>query len=277
MKNRLFVIGAALVCAALAASPALAGDDPIQFAGWVGAAANGRYFNVSGLNSDLGAVGITKLSTIWPTLAVQARGLILEKMILGLQGAGSQISLGGGDGVNAKLTSFGGELDVGYVVVNGPGGLAYPFLGVGGAETTLHFHGDVHKLGFGPAPGPGVQPASVLNNATIERSVNYATIGFSYFWPVRFAEDIDGGFGMFLPGVTAGANLELMGQGWLNNGNLYRGPDLRFNNVFLQIEINFGGGTTEKSEGSPTAAAPRAPEKPAAPPAPNPPAPAPPQ
>jgi hypothetical protein len=112
----------------------------------------------------------------------------------------------------------------------------------------------------------GAAAPKLADEASIYRAVNYASIGFSYYYPVRFAESSFGGFGMFLPGVTVGANFEMMGAGWRDGDELYRnGPDLPFRNVFAQIEIAFGGGTTwtEKS-------APAAPTPPAAPPTPPP-------
>jgi hypothetical protein len=232
----------AMVCVALAAAPAAAGDEPIAFGGWLDASLGGRYFNVADLNHYTKPAGIEAQSPLWPTAGIQASGLIFEKLFFSFGVGGSQDREKGDHGVDMTLVSRYGELDVGWAVVNGRAGLAYPFVGLGGAQTDLQFTGAVQRLGFDASS----------NGATASRSVAYATVGFTYFYPVRFGQNEDGDLGMFLPGISVGANFEAEGQGWIQGSQTLRGgPTLSYNSIFLRIEIGFGGGTTGKSAAPP--------------------------
>lgn len=244
---------------------AVAAQEPMRHGGWGGISLGARTVNVTSLNDYLDALDIDPLPRAWPMLGWRAHGLLFEHLVIGVSGDvslftreadGSVSTLSGADergqsvtvrADDLKLTvlSSSAQLDAGYAVLNGPHGLGYPFVALGGGATSLRFEGDVWRLGVGDSPGE-LAPAELgrLDDVgMLRQSYLYAQAGFTYFWPVRFARSHYGAFGMFMPGVTAGVNWGLTDNGWRDGGDLYRrGPDLTPSGVVLQLEIAFGGG-----------------------------------
>jgi hypothetical protein len=250
MKTINKICGLAVLALALTVAPAWAGSEPIQFAGWLGASIGVRYLDVGGINDYLDDVNLGPLSPLWPTIGGQARGLVFEKLIIGLQGGGSYLFDEGRD-VDVHVASAYGELMTGFVVHNGRGGLAYPFIGLGGHSLALHFEGDLQRLNLDLQPGEtrdGSAPTVVVrDSATINKGVLYATVGFSYFFPVRFGASDFGPLGFFLPGITVGGNIQMLESGWRDEGEAYRGgPSAPYHSFFVALEVAFGGGTTWK-------------------------------
>jgi len=268
------LIGMKHLCILLTAAVFLAGftgvawaEEPILHGGWGGFAIGVRSVDTTDLNDYLDELGIDGVSSFWPTLELQGHGVVFEHLVAGFRGGisafaaegdtGGVVAYGGAsdrgatvdaDGINMDMAATYFQIDVGYAVLNGPHGFGFAYLGLGGGATRIYFEGDVWQAGIGPHPSEiaAADAALLKDEGEIRRSYLYTQVGFSYFWPVRFARSPYGAFGMFMPGVTAGLNLGLLDSGWEYRGDLYRGgPDLSPTGGFLQIEIAFGGGVKE--------------------------------
>jgi len=263
MKHTFFPSVALLVCV-IGAGVAFA-DEPMRHGGWGGISLGARTANVTSLNDYLGALDMDPLPAAWPMIGWQAHGLIFEHIVFGLSGniaafsreSDGSVSMSSGpnergqatevrsDDLQLAVLATSAQLDVGYAVLNGSSGLGYPYLAVGGGATNLVFAGDVWRVGLGESPSE-LSPdelAALDDEGTLRQGTMYAQVGFTYYWPVRFARSPYGAFGMFLPGVTGGVNWGLSENGWRDGEKLYRhGPDLTPTGVFLQVELAFGGG-----------------------------------
>ncbi|NLH50430.1 MAG: hypothetical protein GX444_17770 [Myxococcales bacterium] len=233
----------------LLAGPAWAGTEPIQFGGWGGISPGARYFAVADMNDYFESVNVDSLPPVWPVIGAQANGLLFEWLVVGGRGAWMKQSLNGGLS-DVTLTVASGEMDVGYAVLNGRYGLAYPYVGLGGGASTLRFEQDGYAVrAFTEVDRRAAATASEPQDDLVYRKdVMIGSLGFTYLWPVRFVEsETHGGFGAFLPGVTLGAQAQLLETGWRKDGKLARGgPDWSLTGAFLQLEINFGGGTVKR-------------------------------
>jgi len=252
------VIGLLLSGAAFAR----AGDRPMLYAGWGGFTLGLVTVDVGELNDFLEPARLEGVSPIWMTLGGHAYGLMFERLVLGLRGGVSfyneedSLDAVATDGtgrsyhseISLDLLAQHFQFDVGYVVINGKWGLAYPFVGLGGSTTRMKFEDDLWRLGL-TLLDENEAGAVTPDSLTLRKSQMYTSLGFTYYFPVRFAESMGGGFGMFLPGVSSGVNLALIDTGWRDDGELVTGgPDLDFTGFFFRVEVAFGGGVVRSDD-----------------------------
>lgn len=239
----------------LSAAAVFAGDEPIEFGGWGGLSIGASYLDLSDLNDFLDPVNFEKISSWRPYVGLAGHAIIFEKIVLGGRGGFSQVNADDND-IELQFNAGWGQFEVGYAVLNGRYGVLAPLLGIGGYGYNLTLDGPLWRLGHGLWEHDNADSIASGGRA-IDKTpgkVNLSTgglhsfIGVTYLYPVRFAQSEEGGFGMFLSGVTVGGTLQLLESGWrFDDGDeLMGGPDIPFNTFFAVINIAFGGGTIIK-------------------------------
>lgn len=226
-------IAIATLLIGIIATAAAAGDAPIRFGGFGGFSPGAQYLDVSGVNDYLEPFD-TKFASLVPYIGGFGYGLLFEHLVIGGRGGAAQ-QQSSGSLADIRYRTGNGHLEFGYAVLNDGRGLAFPFIGIGGAVQRLTLENDniFTELFIG-------------EDATIRKSSGYATLGFSYRYPLRFAQSPSGGFGMVVVGAHAGVTLQLTDKGWEgeDGADFPGGPETKFNTLFILVDIGLGGGTT---------------------------------
>lgn len=266
MKKSAIISVLVVVISLFVAMPVRAADQPMLYAGWGGFTLGMLTLDVGDLNDFLEPAGLDGISPIWLTLGGEAHGLLFGNLVLGLHGGASFHSaeesyaarasdasgMGYEGDISLDLLATYCQFDVGYAVINGKWGLGYPFIGLGGSAVRMKLEDDIQRVGLGPLDEEAIftgDDGETTSSLTLRKSQMYTSVGFTYFWPVRFAEGMGGGFGMFLPGLSAGADFALIDTGWRDDGELVTGgPDLDFTGFFIRMEVAFGGGVVRTDD-----------------------------
>lgn len=210
-----------------------AASETIQFGGFGGLSIGAFYEDMGDLNDWLKPTG-ADLPNAFPQIGAHGYAILFERLMLGGRAIITQATANG-TLTDVDLYLAQGQGEVGFAVVNSQYGLAFPFIGLGVNTVDIRFkEGD----------DPTVWKYYRANDEVI-RNTLYGTAGFAYHYPLKFLRNTDGGFGMFLGGVHAGATFPLESKSWEDGeGNeLQGGPDLPFTTFFFQVDLSFGGGT----------------------------------
>ena len=221
----------------LLAAPVMAEDSPMEFGGWGGVSLGAQYLSVDDINSEVDAYGV-EFQNIGPRIGVHGHGLLFERLVIGGRGSvTAQLDETGLYDVTYTVTN--GSVEIGYAVMNSAYGIAFPSVGLGGASQVVRFETNV-EIGGEPWQADDVE---------IAKSSVYATVGMTYYFPVRFAGGESRGFAMFLPGIHVGGTLQVADTGWRNDhAEAVRfSADAPYNTVFVQLDLAFGGGVKSES------------------------------
>ncbi len=227
-------LGAALILLLLAAAAA-ADEPPISYGGFGALTAGIRCLDIADADHYLAHAG-DKLTNVMPSLGGHGLALLAERYVVGLRGDAAFFTARGMT-MDAKFLDVAGGAEFGYAVANGGYGFAYPFVGVGASWTSLQLQTN-DRVALARDYPAGSQAHNFAPAASV---------GFSYFYPVRFpAEDDRRRFLAYLGGVTAGATFNAVNRAWRDGGGraidgLGPADAVTF---FLHVEVGFGGGAT---------------------------------
>ena len=235
----------------LAATPALAEFQPMRFGGWGGVSLGVQYLDLSDLNDFLDPVGFDEVSSLRPTIGLSGHAMIFDRILLGGRGSVMRVTAEADD-IDMAFTSGWGQVEAGYVMYQGTYGMVAPMIGLGGYGHSLHFEGDVWRMGYGDKPSETDNPRiaegldlEVLDSFDMHKGGVHGFLGLTYLFPVRFPQDTPG-FGVFVPSLTVGGTVDLLNDNWRDDDgdHVKGGPDIPFNTFYCVLEIGFGGGTT---------------------------------
>ena len=238
----------------LFSSMAYAGDG-IQFGGHGGIHFGGLYWNVSKLNDFLDSADVDTLPYILPAIGGGGQAIIFEKVIIGARGSAVGYNLGGNN-MSVDVGISYGFLDIGYAAINSKQWLLATVAGVGGSTVRITLDGDVTQLGlqkYSDKFNPHEQSGMLEDKLTMTTSGAIGHVGIALYHQVRFAQSEGGGFGAFLPGISAGWIFDIGRGGWEIDGeDVPEGPSFSPHGVYLQLELHFGGGITSSEKSAET-------------------------
>ncbi len=223
------------------------GDDSITFGGYGGFHFGGLYWDVTKINDYLEPVDMDTLPTVLPAFGGGGHAIIFEKILIGARGSAVSYNLSGND-MSVDVGISYGFLDIGYIVTNNRSWIFAPVAGLGGSTVRLIMDGDISRLGlsqYSEKYNPRDNSGPLDDKISMTTSGAIGHLGVVLYHQVRFAQGDGGGFGMFLPGLSAGWIFNVSRNGWEIEGENYsEGPDFSPIGVYMQLELNFGGGVT---------------------------------
>lgn len=205
--------------------------------------------DTSPINDWLDDADVDDFSMVTPTIGGGIHAILAEKVIVGMKGS-AFYSEGGGDYLEATLSGGYGYFEVGYLVINQRRWMLAPVIGIGGGGLSMALKGDLDRFGVMSAPtgttNPRGEETLISQKGRLGWGYGLAQVGLTFHHVVPFT-DTPNGYGMVMFGASVGGLVQLASSSWEDDEMINSGsyPKPKFNGIYAQFEINFGGGATK--------------------------------